>query len=301
MLRSHALAAGTILVAGLAAVACSNAVTSPGAGTTSATAAAQFNRMGDSVLASGGTAGDAAPFYGAAGVIGQSPNVATITVSVDGASVSMSAVAVAMEVFGGPLIACPVPPVGSGTAAPFVCPWGIPRVTRTLFAWTPAKPTLIVTLVASSDTGSIGTPIPILVPGTATPVGVGTTLGTMVDSGPGLLNALTRPIPAHLEYGDGTHTWWGVSGTQSNSVKPKGGACPAPPTATTTAPRPGAIPAAVCQLADFTFSFSGVVGAPPVAIRNNTGVTGTHTVGVTGASLTGVYFKLALAMPVTHP
>ena len=301
MPRSRTLAAGAIFVAGLAVVACSNALTSPGTGPTSTAAAAQFNHMGDSVLASGGSASDAAPFYGAAGVIDQSPNVATISVSIDGAAVSMSAVAVAMEVFGGPMIACPVPPVGSGTAAPFVCPWGIPRVTRTLFAWTPATPTRIVTLVASSDTGSIGTPIPILIPGTATAGGVGTTIGTLVDSGPGLLNALTRPIPAHLEYGDGTHTWWGTSGTQTNSVKPNGGSCPVPPVAVATAPRPGAMPAATCQLADFTFSFSGVVGIPPVAIRSNTGVTGTHTVGVSGASLTGVYFKLALPVPVTHP
>src|ERR1039457_204347 len=174
MPRSRTLAAGAIFVAGLAVVACSNALTSPAPAPTSTAAAAQFNHMGDSVLASGGSASDAAPFYGAAGVIDQSPNVATISVSIDGAAVSMSAVAVAMEVFGGPMIACPVPPVGSGTAAPFVCPWGIPRVTRTLFAWTPAKPTLIVTLVASSDTGSIGTPIPILIPGTATAGGVGT-------------------------------------------------------------------------------------------------------------------------------
>ena len=269
--------------------------------TTTAAAAVQFNHMGDSVLATGGSASDAAPFYGAAGVIGESPNVATIPVSIDGHAVSMSAVAVAMEVVGGALIACPVPPIGSGTAAPFVCPWGIPRVTRTLFAWSATKPTSIVTFVASADTGAIGMPIPVDIPGTATPVGVGTTIGTMVDSAAGLINALIRPIPAHLEYGDGTHTWWGVSGTQKNSVKPNGGSCPVPPTATGAAARPGAMPAAMCQLADFTFTFSGVVSIPPVALRNNTGVTGTHTVSVSGAVLTGAYFKLLVPAPVTHP
>ena len=110
-----------------------------------------------------------------------------------------------------------------------------------------------------------------------------------------------RPIPAHLEYGDGTHTWWGVSGSQKNSVKPNGGSCPVPPTATGAAARPGAMPAAMCQLADFTFTFSGVVSIPPVALRNNTGVTGTHTVSVSGAVLTGAYFKLLVPAPVTHP
>ena len=302
MQTARTFAAGTVLLAGLAAAACSSGPTTPATGGTNTSAAAQFNHMGDSVLASGGSVSDAAPYYGAAGVIGQSPSVAAIAVSIDGNTVSMSAVAVAMEVFGGPLIACPVPPVGSGTAAPFVCPWGIPSMTRTFFAWTAANPTAIVTFVASADTGAIGTPIPVYLPGTVTPVGVGTTIGTMVDSLGGLLSALMRPIPAHLEYGDGTHTWWGVSGTQKNSVKPNGGSCPAPPTAVGTAARPGAMPAATCQLADFTFAFSGVVGVPPVALRNNTGATGTHTVSVSGAALTGVYFKLALPQPpVTHP
>jgi hypothetical protein len=301
MLKPGSLAGGAILVAGLAAAACSSGPTMPVSTGTNATAAALFNHMGDSVVASGGTVSDAAPYYGAAGVIGESPNVVAIPVSVDGATISMNAVAVAMEVFGGPMIACPVPPVGSGTAAPFVCPWGIPRVTRTLFAWTGTKPTTIVTLVASADTGAIGTPIPIFLPGTATPVGVGTTVGTMVDSLAGLLSALLRPIPAHLEYGDGTHVWWGISGTQKNSVKPNGGKCPPPPTATGTAARPGAIPAATCQLADFTFAFSGVVGVPPIVLRSNTGATGTHTVSVSAAALTGVYFKLSLPVPATHP
>ena len=303
MLSARTFAAGTILVAGLAAAACSSdsSSTGPGPVTSNATAAAQFNHMGDSVLAAGGTASDAAPFYGAAGVLGQSPLATTISVNIDGSAVSMSAVAVAMEVVGGPMIACPLPPVGSGSAGPFVCPWGIPRVTRTLFAWAPATPTKIVTLVASADTGAIGTPTPILIPGTGTPLGVGTTIGSMVDSLTGLLGALMKPIPAHLEYGDGTHTWWGTSGHQTNTVKPMGGTCPVPPTTGSTATHPGAMPAATCQLADFTFAFNGVVGVAPVVLKNNLGVSGTHTVGVTGASLSGVYYKLALAVPVRTP
>src|ERR1019366_3251750 len=99
MLRSRILAA-TVVLAGLAATACSKSdvVTAPGTVTNNASSAAQFNHMGDSVLASGGSTSDAAPFYGAAGVIGQSPNSTAISVSVDGASISMNAVAVAMEV-----------------------------------------------------------------------------------------------------------------------------------------------------------------------------------------------------------
>jgi hypothetical protein len=297
-------AAGSLIVASLAA-ACSGtdmATLPPGSQTsTTATAAAQFNHMGDSVLAAGGSASDAAPFYGAAGVIGESPNVGSVSMSIDGSAITMNAVAVAMAINAGPVIACPVPPTSSGSAAPFVCPWGVPALTRTLFAWSPSAPTRIVELVATSDTGAIGTPVPLMLPGgSATPVGVGTSAGAMGDTS-SLRAALTRPIPAHLEYRDSTHVWWGISGTQTNAAKPTGGSCPLPPTAASSAARPGALPAMKCQLATFAFAFTGVAAAPPVPMRGNAGVTGTHAVSLAGATLTGLYFTLMFPVPTTTP
>jgi hypothetical protein len=298
--------AGTALFAAAVAAACSrhDVPTSLTNGTANATAAAQFNQMGDSVLAAGGSASDAAPFFGAAGVIGRAPGIQTISVTVDGTATTMNAVAVAVEIFGGAMIACPVPAVGTGTAAPFVCPWGIPRVTRTLFAWAPTKPRQIVTLIASTDSGSIGTPIPIVVTGSETPVGMGTAAGgTMEDSATSVNSALTRPIPAHLEYRRGWRTWWGISGTQMNTVKPTGASCWVPPANAMGDEHPDAIPFAMCQLADFTFAFNGTVARPPVAIWGDTlaNMSTTHTVGMTLTPITGVYFKLLTPGVVTTP
>jgi hypothetical protein len=128
--------------------------------------------------------------------------------------------------------------------------------------------------------------------GSGTVTGVGTT--TASDSATATGNAIIRPIPAHLEYSDGAGAaWWGTSGTQRNTVKPNGKVCPAPPTATANAPRPGAIPRSICQLADFTFSFSGTVGVPPIALRQNA-ASGTHTISLGALSVSGVYLKLAV-------
>src|ERR1019366_6208217 len=169
-----------------------------------------------------------------------------------------------------------------------VCPWGIPHITRTIFAWEPARPARIVTLVAMVDSGPIATPPRVLIPGSA----IGTV--TPFDSATSILSAILRPIPAHLEYWDGTGAvWWGTNGTQRNSVKPNGRACPAPPTATANAPRTGVIPRSNCQLADFTFSFSGMVGVPPIVLRNNA-ASGTHTISLSSLAVTGVYLKLAV-------
>lgn len=296
--------AGTTLLAALVAAACSHdASTAPINSAANALAAAQFNKMGDSVLAAGGSASDAAPFFGAAGVIDRAPGIQTISVTIDGTATTMNAVAVAVEIFGGVMIACPVPAVGTGAAAPYVCPWGIPRLTRTLFAWTPTKPTQIVTLIASVDSGSIGTPIPIFVTGSTTPVGMGTASGTPEDSATSVNSVLTRPIPAHLEYRAGWRTWWGISGTQMSTVKPTGVSCWVPPANATGEERPDAIPVSRCQLADFTFAFSGTVARPPVIIFGNTAatMTATHTVGMTLTSITGVYFKLLTPEVVTTP
>ena len=295
--------AGTAVFAAAVAAACSrhDIPTSLTNGTANATAAAQFNQMGDSVLAVGGSASDAAPFFGAAGVIDRAPGIQTISVTVDGTATTMNAVAVAVEIFGGAMIACPVPGMGTGTAAPFVCPWGIPRVTRTLFAWAPTKPRQIVTLIASTDSGSIG--IPIWAVGSTTPVGMGTASGTPEDSATSVDSALTRPIPAHLEYRLGWHTWWGISGKQMNTVKPTGASCWVPPANAASDPRPNAIPFSMCQLADFTFAFNGTVARPPVAIWGNTtaNTSTTHTVGLTLTPITGVYFKLLTPGVVTTP
>ena len=277
--------------------ACSHetAPTSP-AGTTSVTVAAQFNRMGDSVLASGGSAADAAPYFGAAGLAGLAPEITTITIDIDGTPTKLSAIASAIEISGGPMILCPLPMTGSTAAAPFVCPWGIPRVTRTLFAWVPGRPARIVTLVAMVDSGPIATPLPVMIAGSGsgTVTGVGT--ATTSDSATSTGSAIIRPIPAHLEYADGVGAaWWGTNGTQRNSVKPNGKTCPAPPTATANAPRPGVIPPSSCQLADFTFSFNGTVGVPPIVLRKNT-ASGTHTVSLNASAVSGVYLKLAMMM-----
>jgi hypothetical protein len=305
MIPKSFVLAGTALIAGLAAVACSrsDAGTAPVNDGANVTAAAQFNHMGDSIVAAGGSANDAAPFYGAAAVVGQAPTFQTVSVMIDDTATTMNAVAVAEEIFAGPKIACPVPAMAAGAAAAFVCPWGIPRVTRTLFAWTATKPVRIVTLVASADSGAIGIPVPIfLFPGSANPMGMGTFGGVLADSDSSVHAALIRPIPAHLEYNDDHRTWWGISGTQTDSVAPTGVSCRPAPTDSSSAPRPNAMPFAHCQQANFTFAFNGVVSRPPVPIFGDTAavMTTTHAVSMATASISGIYLKLgsaALVMP----
>jgi hypothetical protein len=276
------------------AAACSSDTSPTSPGNSSPVAvAAQFNHLGDSVMASGGTSADAAPFYGAAGVVGLVPEISTLSIKVDGADVKFNTIAIAVEISGGPMIACPLPPTSTGWAAPYVCPWGIPRLTRTLFAWQPGRPTQIVTLVAMVDSGPIGTPLPLPY--------AGANLGpfTPRDSATSAAAAAAVPIPAHLEFWDAGHLWWGIGGTQTNSVRPNGKECPPPPTATADAPRAGVIPRGSCQLADFTFSFSGKVSAPPFPWRANgkvgtTSAATTHELVLGRATLTGAYLKLAL-------
>lgn len=296
MIPKAVVLAGTACLAGLAAVACarSDLSTAPPVISPSNSVAAQFNRMGDSIRAAGGTADDAAPFYGAAAVIGQSPTFQSVSVMIDDTATMMNAVAVAEEIFAGPQIACPVPAMASGAAAAFVCPWGIPRVTRTLFAWTPTAPTRFVMLVASADSGAIGIPVPIYRPGTATPMGMGTAMGALADSDSSVHAVLIRPIPAHLEYRDHHRTWWGISGTQTDSVAPTGDPCRDLPTDSASAPRPNVMPFARCQRANFTFAFNGVVSRPPVAIFGDTAsaMTSTHTVSLASTAISGIYLKL---------
>lgn len=304
MINKSLVVTGAALAAGLAAAACSRSDmgTAPTNNTANLTVAAQFNHMGDSVRAAGGSASDAAPFYGAAAVVGQAPSIQTVSVMIDDTATTMNAVAVAEEIFAGPMIACPVPAMAAGWAAPFICPWGIPRVTRTLFAWTPDKPTRIVTLVATTDSSAIGIPIPIYFPGTATPKGMGTSTGALADSDSSVHSALIRPIPAHLEYNDRHRTWWGISGTQTDSVAPTGVSCRPAPTDSSSAPRPNVMPFARCQLANFTFAFDGVVSRPPIPIFGDTAavMTSTHTLSMASSSLSGIYLKLgraALVLP----
>ncbi|HXD21738.1 MAG TPA: hypothetical protein VN613_00160 [Gemmatimonadaceae bacterium] len=300
MIHRSAALAGTALLAGLAAVACSRSdlSTSPTGTVASNAAAAQFNQMGDSIRAAGGSANDAAPFYGAAAVIGQAPNIQTVSIMIDDTATTMNAVAVAEEIFAGPKIACPVPAMAAGADAPFICPWGIPRVTRTLFAWTTTRPIKILTLVASEDSTSIGIPVPVFFPGTSTPGGMGTPMGTLADSDSSSHMAMIRPIPAHLTLFANHRTWWGTSGTQTDSVAPNGAPCRPAPTDSASAPRPGVMPSGRCQLANFTFAFSGSVIRPPIAIFGDSATmaaASTHTVSMSSAALTGFYLKLGSA------
>jgi hypothetical protein len=296
MIPRSCVLAGTALAAGLAAVACSRSDTgtAPVNNSANVIAAAQFNHMGDSIVAAGGSANDAAPFYGAAAVIGQAPTFQTVSVMIDGTATPMNAVAAAVEIFGGPLIACPLPAMGAGAAAAFICPWGIPRVTRTIFAWTPARPTQIVTLIASTDSGAIGTPIPIFFPGSAVASGVGTSAATLADSDSSVTSALIRPIPAHLEFRSQHRTWWGTSGTQVNTVTPTGVSCRAEPIDSASAPRAEVMSFARCQLANFTFAFDGVVSRPPVPIFGDTAsvMTTIHAVSMASTAIPGIYLKM---------
>jgi hypothetical protein len=53
------------------------------------------------------------------------------------------------------------------------------------------------------------------------------------------------------------------------------------------------IPRSNCQLADFTFSLSGMVGVPPIVLRNSA-ASGTHTLSLNALAVSGVYLKLAV-------
>lgn len=273
---------------GALAVACSTDRPTSPRDTDPVSAAAEFNRLGDSVMAAGGASADAAPFYGAAGVVGLAREITTVAINVDGEEVKLNAIAIAVEIPGGPMIMCPLSPTTTGRAAPYVCPWGIPHVTRTLFAWRPGRTSQIVTLSAMVDSGPVGIPVPVLFAGAA---------GTPRDSASSTDAATARPIPAHLEYWDGTgRLWWGIGGTQANSVKPTGKDCPAPPTSDADKPRAGILPRATCQLAEFTFAFDARAGAPPFFWRWNDADSDKrlHNLVLKGAALTGAYLKLNL-------
>lgn len=304
MIPKSLIVTGTALAAALAAVACSRSdtATSPVNTGATVTAAAQFNKMGDSVIAAGGSSSDAAPFYGAAAVVGQAPGIQTISVMIDDTATTMNAVAVAEEIFAGPKIACPVPMMAAGADAPFICPWGIPRLTRTLFAWTTTRPIKILTLVATQDSSAIGIPVPIFFPGTSTAGGMGTPMGTLADSDSSSHMAMIRPIPAHLTLFTNHRTWWGTSGTQTDSVAPNGTSCRPTPTDPASAPRSGVMPFGRCQLANFTFAFTGTVSRPPIPIWGDSAaaaVTATHSVSLSSAALTGFYLKLGSAVVVS--
>ncbi len=271
-----------------AVVGCSESrPTAPASASTSAAlaVAASFQHLGDSVTAAHGDTDAAGRYYGAAAVLRRVPVFDTITIMIDGVPMAFDAVALVVDDTGGPAT-CPIPPVDDGSDTPYECPWGLPRMTTTLFAWQPGNAPHIVQLVASSDSGAIGLP-----------------LGRRPQGD----SALTS-VPARLKYFDGAGgTWWGSAGSQNNSVTPNGQPCTAP--SDTSAADSSANPdrdghrwgqlqmaTAACQMASFSFAFSGTVSVPPVARASNT-ATGSHTISLAaGSSVPGAYVTLGLPL-----
>ncbi|HVA58809.1 MAG: hypothetical protein WBQ26_00755 [Gemmatimonadaceae bacterium] len=247
--------------------------------------AANFQRLGDSVTAVHGDTDDAGRYYGAAAVLRRVPVFDTITIMVDHAPMTFDAVALAVDDTGS-LAGCPIPPMDDDSDAQYECPWGMPRMTRTLFAWQPGDARHIVQIVALADTGAIGLP-PFGRPPRSDTAGIA--------------------VPARLKYFDGAGgTWWGSAGSQSNSVTPNGQPCPAP--ADTARSDSSASPdrdghhwghmqmaTVTCQMASFSFAFTGTVSVPPVAWARNTAA-GSHSISLATSSVPGAYVTLDLAV-----
>jgi hypothetical protein len=253
------------------------------AGTSAALAvAANFQHLGDSVTAAHGDTDAAGRYYGAAAVLRRVPVFDTVTIVIDGVPTAFDAVALVVDDTGGPAI-CPIPPVDDASDMPYECPWGFPRMTRTLFAWQPDRVPHIVQLVALSDSGAIGLPSALRPEGDS----------ALID------------VPARLKYFDGAGGfWWGTAGSQTNSVTATGLPCPSP--ADTAAAGSSASPdrdghgwgrlqmaTVTCQMASFSFAFSGTVSVPPF-LRGWNSATGTHTVALAASSVPGAYVTLGL-------
>lgn len=280
-----------------AAVGCSSDThpTAPLSARTSAAlaVAATFQSMGDSVTAEHGDSDEANRYYGAAAVLRRVPVFDTITIMVDSVPMTFDAVALAVNDTGGPA-GCPMPPMDDDQDAQYECPWGAPRMTRTLFAWQADSLPHIVQLVAVNDSGAIGLP--------------SFAWFAHHDSAADSVAA----IPARLKYfARGSGIWWGTGGYQHNTVTPNGQPCPTPSdsAAADTASRGdreghgwGAFHMidAGCQMADFSFDFAGIVSVPPVNWWHRNSATGTHTVSLAVSKVPGAYVTLAFPMMGDH-
>ncbi|MGH7669568.1 MAG: hypothetical protein ACRENQ_08730 [Gemmatimonadaceae bacterium] len=272
--------------------------------------AATFNRMGDSVVAQHGDSDAANRYYGAAAVLRRVPVFDTITISID--SVPMTFNAVALDVTdSGSTDLCPMPPMANGADAQFLCPWGMPHSTRTLFAWQPGHPPHIVQLVATADSSAIG--LPGLWRWIAAGADTTTTMDSTSTAGAGTGAIAAFRVPAQLEYfsGDGTGIWWGSNGTQMNSVTPNGNPCGTPSDSTASdssssanaganANREGYgwgglhISSVSCQMADFSFQFAATVRVPPINWWHHNTASGTHTVSLDPSHVPGAYVTIGI-------
>lgn len=264
--------------------------------------AATFNEMGDSVVAAHGDSDAATRFYGIAAVLKRAPVFDTITINIDSVPMTFDAVAVAVNDSGGPAT-CPMPPMDDDRDAAYECPGLLPHMSRTLVAWQPGDPPHIVQLVAMADSGDIGLPF-------RHGFGDGAADTATTDSG-----VVTFKIPARLKYYDGGDgKYWGTAGTQQNSVAPNGQACPTPTDTTaadsastdsTSTDRASAdreghswggrnAGTVACQMADFTFQFSGTTSVPPVSWWHRNTASGTHTISLDASKVPGAYLTLTI-------
>jgi hypothetical protein len=284
-----------------AAVGCSSDThpTAPLSARTSAALAVAntFQKMGDSVVAERGDSSEANRYYGAAAVLRRVPVFDTITIMVDSVPMTFNAVALAVDDTGG-AAACPMPPMDDDQDAQYDCPWGAPRMSRTLFAWQSDSLPHIVQLVAMSDSGAVGLP----------------TLSerqhhdSTTDS-----SSASAGIPARLKYfAKGSGIWWGTAGYQHNAVTPNGQACPTPSDSAAAADttshgdREGHgwgqfhMTNANCQMAAFTFDFAATVSVPPVDWWHRNSASGTHTISLAASQVPGAYVTLSAPMAGGH-
>jgi hypothetical protein len=267
--------------------------------------AADFSRMGDSVVAQHGDSDAANRYYGAAALLRRVPAFDTVTIDIDSVPMSFDAVALAVVDTDSTGI-CPMPPMDDDRDAQFECPWGAPRSTRTLFAWQPGHPPHIIQLVASADSSGIG------LPGRWRWI-MGGSDTTTTDSA----SMATFVLPARLKYfsGDGSGIWWGSDGSQMSSATPNGQPCPVDTAASDSTSTDSAsadrggyggmrdghgwggfhMSTASCQMADFTFQFAGTVRVPPVIWWHDNTASGTHTLSLDASKVPGAYVTVGFA------
>jgi hypothetical protein len=260
----------------------------PSSGTMVALAmAADFQRLGDSATTVHGDTESAIRFYGAAAVLRRVPAFATITIMVDSVPTTFDAVALAVD-DADASVACRVPPSDDDTGAPSDCSRGMAAFTRTLFAWEPGNPAHVLQLVATADSGSIGSP------GRrrAQPGDIAT--GDSADT-PTVLE------PAHLAYFDRAGVAWsGSAGYEHNAVTVGSDPC-AQPSGSAVAIEaaypvrrewgPYSMATVPCHVAMFGFVVAGTVTVPQRRWVTNS-ATATHTLSLVSLAIPGAYITL---------
>lgn len=266
MFRLRLLSAAAMLGVTLGS-GCSSDVTSPDEEPAILDAARMFNRLADSLAASGADANVVVAYRGMASTVMNNHRVSPVTISVDGVPTEFLATARQVEVETPP----PCPPNA-------LCV-GTPQPLRSVIAWQKSDPRRVVQLTSPVNAFTIAIYPPAPVP--AAPFMAMPTL-TWFDGAGGV--------------------YFGTGGPQSIAVTTSDTPCYTPATGYNP---PTIAPLATCTRAEFTVSFEGTVQPAPVVLRGSS-ASGTHTIAmakqfVQGARMVLSYQSCIYCISVGYP